>query len=241
MSHLFSKKGYQARQTANEFGFHLDRCCGACYAVYEFGEYTVYEYGEAAEVGRLKIPEVLTEEEQQALLAVPNSRYPTGQRNHAMLRLMLDAGHRVGELVAQRWRDIDLGTGKLHIKNGKGARDRVLWINNGCLEILQSWRERQAAELGAAPDHVFTTLDGKPLSTRYVQQMVKRYRERAGLAKQVTPHTLRHTYATDLLRQTKNIRLVQKALGHASLQNTQIYTHIVDDELEDALRSFRVE
>ncbi len=192
-------------------------------------------------MGRLRIPEVLTEEEQLALLAVPNSRYPTGQRNHAMLRLMLDAGHRVGELVAQRWQDINLQTGRVHIKNGKGARDRGLWINEVCLEVLQSWRERQAADLGAAPDHVFTTLDGKPMSTRYVQQMVKRYRERAGLVKQVTPHTLRHTFATDLLKATRNIRLVQKALGHASLQTTQIYTHIVDDELEDALRSFRVE
>ncbi len=184
---------------------------------------------------------MLVAEEQRTLLAVPNPRYPTGQRNHAMLRLMLDAGHRVGELVAQRWQDVNLQTGQVHIKNGKGARDRVLWINERALEVLRSWRERQAAELGAAPDHVFTTLDGKPLSTRYVQQMVKRYRERAGLVKQVTPHTLRHSFATDLLKATRNIRLVQKALGHSSMTNTAIYLHIVDGELEDALRSFRVE
>lgn len=69
--------------------------------------------------------------------------------------------------------------------------------------------------------------------------MVKRYAKRAGIEKDIHPHTLRHTFATDLLRQAKNIRLVQKALGHSSLSTTQIYTHIVDEELGDALKSFR--
>ena len=186
-----------------------------------------------------RIPEVLTAQEQRDLLAQPNPRYPTGQRNRTMLRFMLDTGLRVAEAVALTWRDIDLMTGKLHVKRGKGARDRILWVNETALDALRSWRERQAEEVGECPPHVFTSLKGESLSTRYVQQMVKRYRERAGIEKQVTPHTLRHSYATDLLRETKNIRLVQKALGHSSLATTQIYTHIVDDEMEDALRSFR--
>ena len=186
-----------------------------------------------------RIPEVLTAQEQRDLLAQPNPRYPTGERNHAMLRFMLDTGLRVAEVVALAWRDIDLMTGKLHVKRGKGAKDRILWVNETALDALRSWRERQAEEVGECPSQVFSSLKGEPLSTRYVQQMVKRYRERAGIEKQVTPHTLRHTYATDLLRETKNIRLVQKALGHSSLATTQVYTHIVDDELEDALRSFR--
>ena len=87
--------------------------------------------------------------------------------------------------------------------------------------------------------HVFTTLAGKPVCGRYVQQMVKRYAAKAGLDKNLHPHMLRHSFATDLYRQTKNIRLTQKALGHANLQTTQIYTHIVDEELESALRSLR--
>jgi site-specific recombinase XerD len=91
----------------------------------------------------------------------------------------------------------------------------------------------------SAPSHVFTTLDGKPVSNRYVQEMVKRYAAKAGIDKDVHPHTLRHTFATDLYRQTTNIRLTQKALGHANLATTQIYTHIVDEELEGALKSFR--
>ena len=86
---------------------------------------------------------------------------------------------------------------------------------------------------------LFTTLEGKLLSDRYLRVMVKRYGTKAGVLKDVHPHTLRHTFATDLYRETKNIRLVQKALGHADLSTTMIYTHIVDDELEDALKTFR--
>lgn len=186
-----------------------------------------------------RIPEVLTEEEQRALLSQPNRRYPTGERNHLMLRLMLNVGLRLAEVINLRWRDLDLMTGKLHVKQGKGAKDRILWIGEEDLELLRKWRERQAEVVRKAPEHVFTTLQGKPLSPRYVQAMVRRYADKAGIQKRVHPHTLRHTFATDLLRTVKNVRIVQKALGHANLSTTQIYTHIVDEELEEALKSFR--
>ncbi len=86
---------------------------------------------------------------------------------------------------------------------------------------------------------MFTTLDGKPVSPRYVRAMVKRYARKAGITKGIHPHFLRHSFATGFLRETHNIRLVQKALGHANLATTQVYTHIVDEELEEALKSFR--
>jgi integrase/recombinase XerD len=105
--------------------------------------------------------------------------------------------------------------------------------------MLRSWRERQARDVAGDHEHIFTTLEGKPVSPRYVQAMVKRYATRAGIAKDIHPHTLRHSFVTDLYRQTTNIRLTQKALGHSNLATTQIYTHIVDEELEGALRSFR--
>jgi len=186
-----------------------------------------------------KIPEILTPEERAALLKQPNPRYPTGERNRLMLQLMLDAGLRLSEATALRWRDIDLNTGKLMIRQGKGAKDRTLWIGDEDVELLRSWRERQAATLDHAPEHVFTTLKGKPVSGRYVQQMLRRYVNRAGISKRITPHSLRHTFATDIYSDTGNIRLTQKALGHASLQTTQLYTHIVDEELEAAMKSFR--
>jgi len=103
---------------------------------------------------------------------------------------------------------------------------------------LRSWRERQAKEAGEC-EHVFTTLDGKPLGHRYVQRMVARYTAKAGIDKTITPHTLRHSFATDLYRETSKIRLVQKVLGHSDLSTTMIYTHIHDPEVENALKSFR--
>ena len=88
----------------------------------------------------LRIPEVLTEREQKALLAQPNPRYPTGARNKTMIQLMLDTGLRLAEACALRWKDIDLTTGKLMVRQGKGAKDRTLWIGEDDLELLRTWR-----------------------------------------------------------------------------------------------------
>ncbi|MEI6171154.1 MAG: tyrosine-type recombinase/integrase [bacterium] len=186
-----------------------------------------------------KIPEVLTATEQAALLAQPNPRYPTGQRNQTMLRIMLDTGLRVSEATALRWRDIDFTTGQLMVRQGKGAKDRTLWIGDEDLATLQSWRERQARDVAGDHEHVFTTLEGGPVSPRYVGAMVKRYAAKAGITKNIHPHTLRHSFATDLYRQTKDLLTTAKALGHASVAATQVYTHIVDEDVEAALRSFR--
>jgi len=191
-------------------------------------------------MARLRIPEVLTESEQKALLAQPNPRYPTGERNLLIMRIMLDAGLRLSEAINLKWVNLDLMTGKLHVKQGKGGKDRILWLGEEDLELLRHWRERQAQVVSHAPEHVFTTLNGKPLQPRYVQAMVARYAKRAGIAKRVTPHTLRHTFATDLLRECGNVELVRRALGHANLSTTQVYVHLVDSDLEHALKSFRV-
>lgn len=186
-----------------------------------------------------KIPEVLTAEEQVALLKQPNPRYLTGQRNRLMLRLMLDTGLRLSEAIGLRWKDIDLQSGKVMVRQGKGAKDRPLWTDEDNLAALRKWRERQVKECSGSPSVVFTTKEGKALNPRYVQRMVKRYAKKAGIEKDIHPHTLRHSFATDLYRETTNIRLTQKALGHSNLATTQIYTHIVDEELEEALKSFR--
>lgn len=185
-----------------------------------------------------KVPEVLSAEEQGALLKQPNSRYPTGERNRLILRLMLNAGLRLAETTALSWKDIDLASGRLQVQRGKGARDRVLWIGDADLEALREWRERQRRDVVGMPGHVFTTLEGKPVSNRYVQAMVKRYALKAGIGKNVHPQLLRHTFATDIYRETSSIRLTQKALGHADLSTTQIYTQLVDEEVEGALKSF---
>jgi len=186
-----------------------------------------------------KIPEVLTATEQEVFLKQPNPRYLTGQRNRVMLRLMLDTGLRLSEMIHIRWQDIDLNSGKVMVRQGKGAKDRTLWTGEANLSELVKWQERQEAECTGPASVVFSTKKGDKLNPAYVQRMVDRYAINAGILKHVTPHTLRHTFATDLYRETTNIRLTQKALGHSNLATTQIYTHIVDEELEGALKSFR--
>ena len=161
-----------------------------------------------------KLPEVLTEEEQDRLLEQPNPRWVTGERNLALLKLMLDIGLRLSEATELRWQNVDLRTGKIEVKEGKGGKDRILWCGELTLERLRSWRQRQTEEAGEQLAHTFTAMSGdalgNPLDNRYVQDMVPRYARKAGIEKRVTPHTLRHTFATDLLNETGNIRMPRR-------------------------------
>ncbi|MBM7869225.1 integrase/recombinase XerD [Clostridium pascui] len=185
-----------------------------------------------------KIPEFLTEQEQQQLINVFNVRYFNSLRNRTMIKLFLSTGLRLSEMIDLQWNHINLMTGQLKVVEGKGSKDRILWISDEMIEELRLWKEKQVEKLGKC-EFVFTNRDKGQLKDRDVREMVANYADKAGITKKISPHVLRHTYATDLLRATKNIRLVQKALGHSDLSTTMIYTHIVDDEYEDALRNFR--
>ena len=185
-----------------------------------------------------KIPDVLTLDEQERLLNQCNLRYITPQRNQTMIQLLLNTGLRLAELTNLKWNDIDLMTGQLKVVEGKGLKDRILWLNEETLSMLGKWKQRQFKEWGKS-HLVFTTRTLRPLDGKAVRSMIKTYSDKAGIKKHITTHSLRHTFASDLLRDTKNIRIVQKALGHADISSTQIYTHIVDEELEEALKSFR--
>ena len=191
------------------------------------------QLNEGAYNGRL--PDILSREEQKALLAMPNKKAPTGMRNYALMTVYLNLGLRVSEALNLEVDDIDWNSGRLVVRAGKGNRDRVLWLSDRDLGTLQRWRSMRKCSSA----YLFCTLDGGRLSDRYVRAFVKRYAKKAGIKKDVHPHILRHTFATDLFGKTKNIRMVQKALGHVSIFTTMIYTHIVDDQLEEALRGFR--
>jgi len=194
-------------------------------------------------MGKRAIPVVLTESEQEKLLDQFNERYVTSFRNKVMFQLMLNTGLRVSEAVSLRWEDVNLTSGKVMVREGKGAKDRSLWVDEGQLDELGKWKERQVEKVGELPKWVFSTLRkgnaGEKLTIQQVWKTLKTYAEKAGVEKDISPHTLRHTFATDLYRETGKIRLVQKALGHADLSTTMIYTHIVDEELEGAMKSFR--
>ena len=185
-----------------------------------------------------KIPDVLSVGEQKRLLDQFNLRYITPQRNKTMIQLLLNTGLRLAEMTNLKWNDIDLMTGQLKVVEGKGLKDRILWLDEKTLVMLGKWKQRQFKEWGKS-ELVFTTRTLKGLDGKAVRGMIQTYTEKAGINKHITTHSLRHTFASDLLRDTKNIRIVQKALGHADISSTQIYTHIVDEELEEALKSFR--
>lgn len=181
-----------------------------------------------------RIPDTLNGNEGIQLLKQPNLKAPTGLRDATMMRLMLNAGLRSSEVLSLKTSDIDWISGKVLIKEGKGKKDRVVWVNESDLDYMRRWKE-----IKPESKYLFTTLKGTKIIDRYLRAMVKRRGVRAGIRKNIYPHLLRHSFATDLLRETKNIRLVQKALGHANISTTMIYTHIYDDELADAMKTFR--
>jgi integrase/recombinase XerD len=185
-----------------------------------------------------RLPTVLTPAEAAALLRAANLRYRTGHRDRCLMHLMLNAGLRAAEVLALTVYDVDWLSGKLTVRQGKGKKDRILWLNEPVLEELRRWRARRPQ---SANGLLFTTLKGTPIHASALRAMVKRRGDKAGLQhKDVHPHMLRHTFATELYRQTKNIRLVQKALGHSDLSTTMIYTHIVDEDMEAALKGFHL-
>jgi site-specific recombinase XerD len=128
-------------------------------------------------------------------------------------------------------------SGKLMVREGKGAKDRTLWIGEELLEELQGWMDRRKATAPGA-DYLLPTSKGTQVATSHLRRSVKRYARDANIeeVERVSPHTLRHTFATRLYRSAGKIRLVQKALGHSDLSTTMIYTHVVDEELEGAMK-----
>jgi len=183
---------------------------------------------------RNKLPVVLEVEEAKKLLEVPQKRYPTGVRNKAMLAVMLNMGLRVSEVSNLKFKDVNINKKKLRVVDGKNSKDRDLIIPGYTLELLEKW-----IFIKPESNYFFTTLDGSKVVTRYIQDMVKRYRERSNIDKNVTPHTLRHTFATQFYRQTKDIETLRKILGHADISTTQIYVTLANIDVENAMNGFK--
>ena len=182
---------------------------------------------------RRRLPAVLTSQEQELLLAALPPLDKTQERNLAMVLLMLDAGLRSAEVVGVRHLDLQLSHNQLMV-HGKGGRDRILWLPDAVVAKLTEFV--QYSPYAKPGDLVFQTSFGNPVDTRFLRTMVAAAGRRAGIAKRLHPHMLRHTFASDLLRQTGNIFLVMKALGHSDISTTTIYLHLVDGELENAMK-----
>lgn len=189
--------------------------------------------GQHERTGSRKLPEILTHQEQQMLLAQPNPKAPTGLRNLCMLRVMLNAGLRLSEIIHLSPDDLDTDTGEIVVRRTTGEPGRTLWLGEEDRELIARWQT-----IKPESEYLFCTLKGDILKDRYVREMVKRLGRKAGITKNIFPHTLRHTFAADLYAKTRDIRIVQKALGHVDLSTTMIYTYLIDAELEGALSTF---
>ena len=178
------------------------------------------------------LPDILTKEEEFLLLSQFNTRYPTSFRNRCMILLALNTGLRVGDLINLQWQDIELDTGRAHIKHGKGKKDRVIFIR----PIVLSDMVNMSTKMGREPTGlIFTTLKGEPIKTPYLRRMIADKAKKAGIKKRVHFHLLRHTYLTRLYQRTKDIRVVQEIAGHADISTTQIYTHISGEDVRNAM------
>ncbi|MBA7509693.1 Tyrosine recombinase XerD [subsurface metagenome] len=184
---------------------------------------------------RKKLPVVLETVEAERLLKMPNKRYLTGIRNKAIILVMLNMGLRVSEITNLRPGSINITSRKLRVVNGKEGVDRDLIITDGIGEILSEWKRRKPSNT----KYFFTTLKGKKLSTRYLCDMIKRYGRKANIDKIISPHTLRHTFATEYYKQTKDIETLRRILGHADISTTTIYITLANIDVENGMKSFR--
>ncbi|MBA7484703.1 Tyrosine recombinase XerC [subsurface metagenome] len=194
---------------------------------------------------RKKLPVILEPEEAEKLIRIPNKRYLSGIRNRAVLAVMLNMGLRVSEVSNLRPGDINLTKNKLRIVAGKGNVDRDMAIPFNTAELLKYWKEKKPAGtdyffciIKSRKNGKFSSLTGSKLSARNIQTFVKRYAVRAGVTKNISPHTLRHTFATNFYRQTKDIETLRKLLGHANISTTQIYITLANIDVENAMHNF---
>jgi integrase/recombinase XerD len=177
------------------------------------------------------LPKFLTEEEINRLLAAPDIMKAEGIRDRTILEVMYAAGLRVSEMVNLKQADVDL-LGGLIVCHGKGSKERRVPLGKSAIHWLQQYAAAKAEYGKQSLPHVFLHR-GKPLTRHFAWSMIKRHAERAGI-RNVSPHTLRHSFATHLLQHGADSRSVQALLGHSDISTTQIYTHITDVHLRSA-------
>jgi integrase/recombinase XerD len=181
-----------------------------------------------------KLPQVLTRGEVEKLLAQPHGTEPAALRDRALLEVMYACGLRASEAIGLELMDVDVEEGVLRAR-GKGSKERVVPIGQAALKALRIYLERGRPKLvkGAPETHLFVNFRGGHLTRQGLYKIVRRHAQTAGLADRMSPHTLRHTFATHLLSGGCDLRSVQEMLGHADVSTTQLYTHLSSERLKD--------
>ncbi|MHB1571119.1 MAG: site-specific tyrosine recombinase XerD [Solirubrobacteraceae bacterium] len=198
----------------------------------------VIEHDPTAELrpprSRARLPKVLSRDEVNRLLAQPQGTSPAALRDRALLETMYASGLRASEAITLQLSELDLESGMLRAR-GKGAKERLVPVGSRAVQALSVYLARGRPRLvGDRPElHVFVNLRGGGLSRQGLYRIVQTHARSAGLAHRMSPHTLRHTFATHLLAGGCDLRSLQEMLGHADIGTTQIYTHLSTERLRD--------
>jgi len=187
---------------------------------------------DAPKLGR-PLPKALTEEEVEGLLAAPPLDDPVGLRDRAMLEVLYASGLRVSELVGLSLGQVNSRQGVVRVL-GKGSKERLVPLGEEALDWLARYLAEARPELvrGRLSDALFPTRRGGAMTRQAFWYLIKRYAGQAGIRKPLSPHTLRHSFATHLLNHGADLRVVQMLLGHSDLSTTQIYTHVARERLK---------
>ena len=187
----------------------------------------------------LKLPDVLSIEEVRLLLSIPDINTPIGSRDTAMIELLYAAGLRVTELVNLKLQDVNMEAGFVRVL-GKGSKERVVPIGLFAKEKIDGYLKtaRPLMLKNVASRYLFVARAGKPMTRQGFWKLIKRYALKAGFAKKITPHTLRHSFASHLLEGGADLRAVQVMLGHVDISTTQIYTHVAREHLKNIHEKF---
>ncbi len=188
---------------------------------------------EMPRIGR-SLPQTLSEEEVDSLLSAPNTDEPLGHRDRAMLELLYATGLRVSELINIQQSQINFNEGVLRIV-GKGDRERLIPLGEESQRWIRDFIDGPRMEilLERQTDYLFPTRRGDRMTRQAFWHIIKRYAEKSGIRKKLSPHSLRHAFATHLLNRGADLRVVQLLLGHSDLSTTQIYTHVARERLKD--------
>ena len=187
---------------------------------------------EAPRLGR-PLPRILTEAEVERLLAAPDTNSPPGHRDRAMLEVLYATGLRVSELVELKAAQVSLNQGLVRVI-GKGGKERLVPLGEEALDWLADFLRGPRLDLlgGRLSDFLFPTSRSDHMTRQAFWQLIKRHALTAGIHKEMSPHTLRHAFATHLLNHGADLRVVQMLLGHSDLSTTQIYTHVARERLK---------
>ncbi len=187
----------------------------------------------------LKLPDVLSVEEVRFLLSIPDTKTPTGSRDAAMIELLYAAGLRVSELINLKLQAVNMEAGFVRVF-GKGSKERVVPIGLFAKEKIDAYLKtaRPLILKNITSRYLFVARAGKPMTRQGFWKLIKRYALKAGFNKKITPHSLRHSFASHLLEGGADLRAVQLMLGHVDISTTQIYTHVAREHLKKIHEKF---